>query len=530
MTDSVSIVFFDNESFLHNLYIGYGISSLKKIFKDIKAIYVNEKNYQSISKQIDSKYVLVYLSENKYSLFKKFIECISDDIVLVACHYVPTMFGKEIMESNKRINYVLFGEIDQTLEEFFNCLINKESLSKCKGVFSRDGNKILFSGKRELISNLDDVNFPDRDLIDKNRGVFHVIASRGCDGTCTFCDRNYIYKLVCQKQRFRSIDNVISEVDYLVDNYNCKFINFADSTFCNNSNLEERLLELYEKLLCKPYWVQFFVNLRIEHISDKTLDILNKLKTVGLGRVFIGIESFSDKDLHLYNKQTSSKIILNSLNKINSFSTVMDDFQLDFEYGFIMFNPYTTISDLKMNLKVLEENNIFINPNSISSRLVCSSFTPITKKIDSDNLLNDSYNHMNLLEKTSSDIKYKFKYKETANIFNAFLMCKNQLSIVVPSNIVYIRNRYYKYFGRDIYLNKLDVAYLEWKEKVSKFCYDICNKIIEMESVGISSIQVVNDECATFKGVLNRLNEKLNAIKNRVMIQLQKINQIIYDK
>ena len=76
----------------------------------------------------------------------------------------------------------------------------------------------------------------------------------------------------------------------------------------------------------------------------------------------------------------------------------------------------------------------------------------------------------------------------------------------------------------------MDDAYLEWEETVSKFCYDICRKIIEMESAGNSSMQVVNDECATFKNVLNNLNGKLNTTKYRVMIQLQKINQIIYDK
>ncbi|GJM70755.1 hypothetical protein HMSSN036_29710 [Paenibacillus macerans] len=44
------------------------------------------------------------------------------------------------------------------------------------------------------------------------------------------------------------------------------------------------------------------MNLRAEQITPEVVTCMKKLKKVGLGKVFIGLESFNEFDLKLYGK------------------------------------------------------------------------------------------------------------------------------------------------------------------------------------------------------------------------------------
>lgn len=92
----------------------------------------------------------------------------------------------------------------------------------------------------ENIGDLDQLPFPDRDLfdlktrLDTSPGIFPfphryvgVIGSRGCSYNCGFC-QPLERKIFGEKVRFRSVENVIKEIQFLKETFRPNFIMFQD--------------------------------------------------------------------------------------------------------------------------------------------------------------------------------------------------------------------------------------------------------------------------------------------------------------
>lgn len=448
------------------------------------------------------------------------------------CHYVPTYLGRDILIENPSVDFAIVGEFDITLQELLSALILDADLSTCKGIMYRHNNEIVYTGDRELLTDLDCLDYVDRDNFRHSSDLFHIFASRGCEGNCTFCDRNALYFNGKCKQRFRSVDNIIGEIDYLHNKYNCKFINFSDSTFCGNHNVCRRLNELYSKLVNRSYFIQFFINMRTEQIDANSIECLRKLTAVGLGKVFVGIESFNQTDLDLYNKistaSTNEKVakIISDLN----YHDDHEGYWLGCEIGFIMFNPYTTIEQLENNVSSLESNHILLDTNIISSRLVCNYVQPLTTLVDRSGLLNVPISHMTLSEKTAFDLKYHFQDPIVGRVYNTIIECYMLLDIKLPTNVVYVRNRYYKFLGCDKHLINLDNAYSEWTTIVSSFCGRLIHEVISLEKKYIPSKQFAMNMCVDFKKDFLIVEKKLHMYIARAIACLQRIGEAVYGK
>lgn len=528
MENSITIVYFNNESYLHNMYIGCAITALKSVSLLVKTLYIDEKKVDISIQSIQSKYIIFFLSLGKYAIFEKACKYIPNDAIVIMCHYVATHFGNEIMSEFPVVNYAVVGEYDITLPCLIQDLINGNDVSRCLGLLIRNESGVCYTGDRPQINSLDTIGFIDRDLIPRSSDIFHIFASRGCEGNCTFCDRNALYTNSCPKQRFRSIKNVMLEIDSLVENYGCRFITFSDSTFCGSKNIIERLDELYYELKKRKYWIQFFMNLRAEQVNNDVLDRLHRLQQVGLSRVFIGIESFNESDLKLYNKNTNVTINKKILKLICSLNYENKGDVLDFEYGFILFNPYTTMDELDNNLNTLFKSDIYITPNLISSRLVCNCIQPLTKKIYKDGLLINSLDETDLLQKTSFDLKYRFQDKTVERIHEVIISCYQFLSVTFHGNIIYLINRYYHFFGNDDILDNLKAKYSDWARSLSDFCKLLVCEIVEMERNGISSETYALELCKTFKDDFVLIERRLQTCKMRAFVQLKKIGEAIY--
>lgn len=529
MNSVISVIYFNYDSYLHNLYLGYGVSALKKVSPSVNVYFVSKNNLSEISETLDTRFIVAFLSMDFYSTFKNFCDAIGDRAVIIACHYTPTYLGKELLLDIPSVDYVILGEYDNTLPELLACIMNNGSPLECRGILLRKNGEIVHTGVRPHICNLDNLDFADRDTIPHSTNVFHLFASRGCESSCTFCDRNALYVGHEPKQRFRSIFNVVSEIDHLVSTYNCRFVTFSDATFCSNINTVERLMTLYQQLITKKYWVQFFMNLRVEQINEDVFNCLQQLKHVGLGRVFLGIESFNLDDLKLYNKMSNYESNAKALQLINRYPQVKDDYMLDFEYGFILFNPYTSICELKNNINSLLVNAVPLTPNIISSRLVCDFYQPIARKLDHDGLLTVPISNMTLDQKNSSDLKYRFLDETVGNIYEVLVSCYHILNIKLPGNVCFIRNRYYRFIGPDQRLSNLDNAYMEWKSNMSSFCENLVSTVIEQECQGTCSIDKATRLCKDFKNSFEKTDRKLRMSEMRAFIELQKIGEEVYE-
>jgi radical SAM superfamily enzyme YgiQ (UPF0313 family) len=167
----------------------------------------------------------------------------------------------------------------------------------------------------ESVQNLDTIPFPARHLIDwkqYKRGIFWgkqllepavgIITSRGCPGSCTFCGSHVV---MGHRTRFRSINNVVAEMNQVITEMGYHGFNFHDDTFCVNRN---RALEICKKF--KPLNVVWRCLTRVNTVDE---EILSAMKEAGCKEIIYGIESYSQKILDSLHKGTTVKQNLHAM-------------------------------------------------------------------------------------------------------------------------------------------------------------------------------------------------------------------------
>lgn len=176
---------------------------------------------------------------------------------------------------------------------------------------------------------LDDIPFPARHLFanfkknalrthqllkgDYTRGgQTTIIASRGCPYKCSFCAPHP------RKVRFRSTDNVISELRHIIDRYDIKQFKWQDDTFTIN---RKWVLELCAKIRKQLPATYHRAHTRVNTFDD---ELAEAMRRAGFKILCFGIESFSQNILDLNGKGVTVDQIEASLKiaKSHGFKTV----------------------------------------------------------------------------------------------------------------------------------------------------------------------------------------------------------------
>ncbi len=182
---------------------------------------------------------------------------------------------------------ILF-EGEETMAELVNVYaqagqFNPDNLSSVKGVAYRDKKQLVFTKSRELISNLDDIPRPARELLDIKGTHLSMFSSRGCPYRCIFCASSRFWNTT----RIASAKYVAEEIFELYFNYGAKLISFYDDLFIVS---KPRIQELVEILADKGILgkVRFSCSARANLINTSTAKLM---KEMGIVSVALGLES-----------------------------------------------------------------------------------------------------------------------------------------------------------------------------------------------------------------------------------------------
>lgn len=260
-----------------------------------------------------------------------------------------SIYYREIMK-DENIDVAVVGEGEEAFCELLRCLEEGKDIMNIAGIAFRHNEKLIFTGFRKYIENLDRIPFPAWDLIDidlyskinvmsmnvilagqKYMGIF---TSRGCPYHCIYC-----HNIFGKYYRMRSPENVLAEIRTLYDKYNIDEFHIFDDIF----NLDiDRAKKICELIISSKIKIKMaFPNGLRGDVMDE--DLILKLKQAGTYQVTYALETASARLQESIKKNIDIRKVSNTI----KFS---DKHGLLTKCYFMLGFPTETIKEVKQTI------------------------------------------------------------------------------------------------------------------------------------------------------------------------------------
>jgi len=225
-------------------------------------------------------------------------------IVMVGTH--ASALPEEILRQNNSIDAIARREYEYTVRELASILErknasteNEDCLKEVAGLSFRSKDTIVHNVDRDYTENLDELPWVSKvyakhlkiaDYFNPNTlfPMVTLITSRGCPFRCSFCV--YPQVLTGRRYRFRVIENVVDEIEYVVRKFpEAKSLFFEDDTLTAN---KKRCMDFADALIKRGVRIPWVANSRIE----LDLQTMKKIKAAGCRELCVGFES-GDQDV-----------------------------------------------------------------------------------------------------------------------------------------------------------------------------------------------------------------------------------------
>jgi anaerobic magnesium-protoporphyrin IX monomethyl ester cyclase len=202
--------------------------------------------------------------------------------------HVSVLPKKSLQESVA--DFALVGEAENTLLEISDKF--DSNWDNIPGLAYRtQNNEIKLNSPRPLITDLDTLPFPTRQLLPNRKyqmpfftgePFVTIIPSRGCPYQCTFCRAGAVWG---DRVRLRSAKNVCEEIEQVVAKLKIRNIVFMTDALTLKKSW---IIELCQMLNQRKLNIRWIGNSRVDAVD---LEMLNLMKSSGCELLSYGVES-----------------------------------------------------------------------------------------------------------------------------------------------------------------------------------------------------------------------------------------------
>lgn len=200
-----------------------------------------------------------------------------------------TLCTKKVLDSEV-FDFLISGEGEEVFEKILIQLEKNKKVDNLnlegvwlKGDLENRGTAVLETVDQLIV---------DRSIFNinkyKNKGAlltetpcYSIFSSRGCPFKCKFCSKPDYFKIYRQ----RNVENVISEIKHLIQNYGCKSISFREDNFTVDI---ERLKYFCQKMI-DEFSGEF--HWECESRADMPKDVLELMYRAGCRGIWCGVET-----------------------------------------------------------------------------------------------------------------------------------------------------------------------------------------------------------------------------------------------
>ncbi len=223
-----------------------------------------------------------------------------------------TMYPEHIFKKTHAFA-VIIGEGEETFTELLDALEKGKSLKGIAGIAIRnEAGGAFYTPPHVPIQNIDSIPHPYyngfRNFSFSHYGGFPplprptaaIISSRGCIFNCSYCASVRFWG---RKWRFRSSEDVLNEIEYLVEAHGIRSLYFHDDNFPVN---KERAISICKGIINNGWDLKWACCSHVKMVNRKLLEVM---VASGCMVINFGVESGSDKILKNINKQQTREDI-----------------------------------------------------------------------------------------------------------------------------------------------------------------------------------------------------------------------------
>lgn len=223
--------------------------------------------------------------------------------------------GEKILEDNPFIDFIIYGEGEETFKEYIKNLIsNNEDYTNVQGLIYSQGNKIIKNPPRPLLEDLNIIPSPYKNIGNEfENKIVYFESSRGCPFNCEFCLSSTIRGV-----RYFDIARVKEDLNNLIEG-KVRQVKFVDRTF--NAN-KKYAMEIMNFIIDKnPENINFHFEVTAHLLDREMLDFLSNVKE-GLFQFEVGVQSTNSDTIEAIGRTTDFEKLRNITKEIKSYKNI----------------------------------------------------------------------------------------------------------------------------------------------------------------------------------------------------------------
>ncbi|MFA6635558.1 MAG: radical SAM protein [Candidatus Omnitrophota bacterium] len=287
--------------------------------------------------------MMSFRHKDHYDLIGKIKTEFPDIAIAVGGPHLST-FREKALEACGAIDYGFTLEGEDAIIEL---CAGEKPLDEIKGLLYRKEDKIVYTGDRPFILDLDSKGFPKYGFFERDKypNFISLVTSRGCPHSCIFCP---VQLTIGKRLRVRSPGSILEEIDYWYGR-GVKVFNVVDDNF---TFYKDRILAICDGIKKRGYKDISFSCRNGVRADTVDREMLEAMKDIGFNYLAFGVESGSDRILEVIKKGEKLEAIENAVKEACDLGYMVTLF-------FIMGLPTETKEDVEKSLEFAMKYPVF---------------------------------------------------------------------------------------------------------------------------------------------------------------------------